>query len=217
MPVDDDLEDALDALPLFPLGDIVLLPGVLLPLHVFEPRYRKMVRDVLDGHRSMGVVQVVDGPAVDEHGHPPIANVAGVGTVVDCVELSNGRYNIMLRGRMRVELHELPFVSPYRRAACRVRETTDDALQPHALPALLAAVTAFVSALQKRESRFEFRLPKAASPEAVINHCAQHLLIDGRDRQRILETDSLRDRAERLTEMIALQQLSFSREHGVAN
>ncbi len=217
MVLDDDLEVALEALPLFPLGDLVLLPGVLLPLHVFEPRYRKMVRDILDGHRSLGIVQVAPGPAVDEEGHPPIAPVAGVGTVVDCVELSNGRYNIMLRGRVRVDVVELPFVSPYRRARCTPRETTDEVMQPHALPALLAAVTAFVSALQKREARFEFRLPKGASPEAVINHCAQHLLIEGADRQQILETDSLRDRAEQLTEMVALQQLSLSREHGVAN
>ena len=217
MILDDDLEGALAALPLFPLGDIVLLPGVFLPLHIFEPRYRKMVRDILDGHRSMAVVQIAAGPPVDGEGHPPIAPVAGVGTVVDCVELSNGRYNIMLRGRLRVDLAELPFVSPYRRATCRVRTTTEEVLQPHALPALLAAVTAFVSALQKRESRFEFRLPKAATSEVVINHCAQHLLMDGRDRQQILETDDLRARAERLTEMVALQQLSLSREGGMPN
>lgn len=217
MAPDDELALALTALPLFPLGDVVLLPGVLLPLHVFEPRYRTMVRDVLDGHRAIGVVQIQEGPLIDDHGHPPLAKVAGVGSLVDCVELSNGRYNIMLRGRARVAIHELPFVSPYRRASCEVLPTTEDALQPHAVPALLAAVTAFVSALQKREARFEFRLPKGASPEVVVNHCAQHLLIDGKDRQRILEIDSLRERAARLTEMVALQQLSLSRASSAAN
>src|SRR5262249_22145375 len=111
-----DVAPALDALPLFPLPT-VLFPGAVLPLHVFEPRYRKMVRDVLDSHHVLAVVLITDPSELDAHGHPAIAGVATAGTVIDYTELPGGRYNILLRGRVRVKLAELPFVPPYRRAA----------------------------------------------------------------------------------------------------
>src|SRR5262249_36038830 len=66
-----DLAPALPALPLFPLPT-VLFPGALLPLHIFEPRYRAMVREVLDGHRVLAVVFVTDAGQLDAHGHPAI-------------------------------------------------------------------------------------------------------------------------------------------------
>src|SRR5580700_10422501 len=93
-----DLAAALPALPLFPLPT-VLFPGALLPLHVFEPRYRQMVRDALDTHSALGVVFVTDADALDEHGHPRIARIAGAGIIVDHAELPSGRFNILVRGR----------------------------------------------------------------------------------------------------------------------
>jgi ATP-dependent Lon protease len=192
------------------------MPGMMLPLHVFEPRYRKMVRDVLDSHRSMAIVQLLDEAAED--GRPPrIAEVGGVGTIVDCTELSNGRFNIVLRGRARVSLEELPFVPPYRRATCRVLPSTEEDLPTTTIPALLGAATSFVSLVQRRDPSFEFRLPKAAGSELVVNACAQHLLIDARDKQRVLELSSLRDRADALTEILALQHLSLGASGGAVN
>ncbi|MEM9695297.1 MAG: LON peptidase substrate-binding domain-containing protein, partial [Myxococcota bacterium] len=88
-----DLGPALDKLPLFPLPQVALFPGALMPLHVFEPRYRQMMADILDGHRSLSIVQVTDD-APDMAGHPSIAEVAGVGTIVEHMELPGGRYNI---------------------------------------------------------------------------------------------------------------------------
>jgi Lon protease-like protein len=213
----DEFEDALSCLPLFPLPEVILLPGVLLPLHVFEPRYRKMVRDVLESHNCIAVVQILEGAPVDSDGHPRIAAIAGVGSIVDSAELPNGRFNIVLRGRARVELQELPFVPPYRRAKCRVLPSVEDDLAPHVIPALLAAVSSFVANVQRRDPSFEFRVPRGVSEEVVINHCAQQLLIEGRDRQKILETARLSERAELLTEFIALQQMSLGMAGGVLN
>src|SRR5215468_9252705 len=111
-----DLLPALSALPLFPLP-MVLFPGALMPLHIFEPRYRAMVRDLLETHRALAVVLITDHDRLDEHGHPRIAAVAGAGVIIDHVELPSGRFNILVRGRARVALEELPFgEKPYRRA-----------------------------------------------------------------------------------------------------
>src|SRR5204863_2657330 len=82
-----DLAPALDALPIFPLPQTVLFPGALLPLHVFEPRYRSMVKDCLSTHKAMAVALIQAGTARDDHGHPGIEPVAGVGVIVDHVQL----------------------------------------------------------------------------------------------------------------------------------
>jgi Lon protease-like protein len=211
-----DFDTALESLPLFPLPGVILMPGVLLPLHIFEPRYRKMIRDVLDSHRSLGIVQILQGES-EAGQHPPIAEVGGAGSIVDCTELPNGRFNIVLRGRARVRIEEQPFQPPYRRARCTVLPSTDDALPASALPALIGAVTSFVGLVQRRDASFDFRLPKGAGVELVVNACAQHLLIDGRDKQRILEQSSVRERAELLTEILALQHLSLGATGGAVN
>ncbi len=205
-----DLAAALEELPLFPLPQVVLMPGTLLPLHVFEPRYRKMVRDALDGHRAIGVVQIGDVSRVDAHGQPDIARVAGVGTIVDCAELPSGRYNIVLRGRARVALEELPFLPPYRRARASVLASRGPDPSSTELTALISTATAFVAVVRKGDPSFDFRLPKVTEAGALVDHCAQHLLIDSRDRQRALETLDLGTRARLVTETLALQHMGLS-------
>jgi len=207
---------ALDALPLFPLQDVVLMPGASLPLFVFEPRYKKMIRDVLDGHRALAVVQIVGGP-IDEDGNPKIARVAGLGTIVDHTELPSGRFNVIVRGVARVELTELPFVSPYRRASAKVLEDQHDPVSSTAMAVLIATATAFAATVKQRDASFAFKMPKVSDAGSLADHCAQHLLIDGRDRQAALETSSVSERVRHVTETLALQQMSFASPNGAMN
>jgi Lon protease-like protein len=209
-----ELAPALASLPLFPLPQAVLMPGALLPLHVFEPRYRAMVRDALAGHQSIGVVQILEPLTRDDEGQPIIARIAGVGTIVDHVELPSGRFNIVLRGRARVALAELPFVPPYRRALATVLESVGASPTSSDVAALVATATAFVALVRERDDSFEFRLPKLSDPGQLADHCAQHLLVDGRDRQRALDELDVSERVRLVTETIALQQLSLSGASG---
>lgn len=201
---------ALDDLPLFPLQELVLLPGALLPLHIFEPRYRELVQVALASDRTIGVVCIPDPVEMDEQGMPRLAKVAGVGTIVDHSELPSGRYNILLRGRARVSLEELPFVAPYRRARARVIESTDLDVPSAEMASLLAASTAFVTLVRERDASFDFRMPKLSDPGPLADHCAQHLVIDSRDRQRALELTSVSERVAFVTETLVLQQLTLS-------
>lgn len=216
-----DLAPALDALPLFPLPQAVLFPGALLPLHVFEPRYRALVRDVLQTHRALSVVLITDPEAVDEHGHPAIASVAGVGVIIDHADLPGGRFNILLRGRARVRLEELPFVAPYRRARATIIEPPTGAaaaeVAPGDLSALVATATSFASLVHERDRSFDFRIPHDASPALVADLCAHHLVLDGRERQRILEMQDPGARVRHVTEVLALQRLMLAGESGDLN
>jgi len=87
-------------IPLFPLPGVVLFPGTLLPLHIFEDRYRRMVAHALAGERLIGMAMLK--PPVDvDAGDSPIFEIGGAGRIVESEELEDGRYNILLEGKFR--------------------------------------------------------------------------------------------------------------------
>lgn len=215
-PRSGDLTAALDALPLFPLPSAVLLPGALMPLHIFEPRYRRMIRDALDGHRALAIV-CITGSEVDQHGHPPIASVAGAGTIVDYAELPSGRYNIVVKGRARVSLEELPFETPYRRARATVLSSVEDSVAATDIAGLVASANSFVALVRGREPSFEFRMPSSSEPGVLADHCAQHLLVDARDRQKTLEMLKVSERVQHVTEVLAMQRMTLVGPSGPVN
>ena len=83
-------------LPLFPLPNVVLFPHALLPLHIFEDRYRAMMRDILAGERFLAMGLIAEREPDDER--PAVAPIAGVGEVVMAHELPDGRFNLVVRG-----------------------------------------------------------------------------------------------------------------------
>ncbi len=199
-----DLAPALAELPLFPLQEAVLLPGTTMPLHVFEPRYRQLVRDALASHRSLSIVRVPD-PHADMAGNPPLCAVAGAGTIVDHHELPDGRFHIIVAARERVRLDELPFVPPYRRARATVLATVASDVPRTEVAALHAAITGFARAVRAVSPTFDPALPGETELGAFCDACAGKLLLTGDARQRVLEALDLRERVRALTEALALQ------------
>src|SRR3954454_13738855 len=106
-----------DLLPLFPLPNVVLFPNVFLPLHIFEPRYREMVADALASDRMIGMVLLRPGWDRDYEGRPPIYSVGCSGLLTHNERLSDGRYNIVIRGIERFRIVEEDHTLSYRRAA----------------------------------------------------------------------------------------------------
>lgn len=196
---------ALDAVPIFPLAATVLFPGALLPLHVFEPRYRAMTRDCLATSRMMVVAHVAKDAARDANGHPCLASIAGIGRVVDHVALPDGRFELLLQGVSRVRLAELDFVAPYRRARATPVPSTGTALASSDLSPLCSAISSFAAVLRARDPEFDFRVPKGAPPELVVDLAAHELVLDATERQALLETLDVRARVRRCAEAIALQ------------
>lgn len=103
--------------PLFPLPDHVLMPGVQVPYRVFEPRYRDLVTDLLErepSERWLCVPRLAPGWRSDYHGRPAFHPVATAGLVVACEELDNGHYFLVVEGVARVRLDEVPSRAPFR-------------------------------------------------------------------------------------------------------
>jgi len=116
-------------IPLFPLPDVVLFPHVSLPLHIFEPRYRKMVADALAGERTIGMILLRPGWEADYYGRPPVFESGCAGRIETCQELEGGKYNIVLRALSRLMASSIRSIdshcrSPNRTSAMRQSRPT---------------------------------------------------------------------------------------------
>ncbi|HUY36193.1 MAG TPA: LON peptidase substrate-binding domain-containing protein [Pirellulales bacterium] len=108
---------------LFPLPNLVLFPSVLQPLHVFEPRYRDLVAEALEGDKLVAMGILAPGWEPDYEGRPPLAPVACLGRITTCQRMEGGRYNLLLVGLARVGLvRELPPTKSFREAEVEVFE-----------------------------------------------------------------------------------------------
>lgn len=208
------LEEALSAIPVFPLPQVVLFPDAVLPLHVFEPRYRSMLQHCLATHKALVVAQIVEGE--DEHGRPRIASVAGGGIVVDHQALPDGRSNVVLRGCARLRLEELdPDCSrPYRVARATILEDLQVAVPDNDCIALIAAATMFAAEVKKHDHDFTFRMPATLDAAEISDQCAFQLVVDAGARQAILGELDPRVRVAMVLSQLALQHGAMMRLDG---
>ena len=109
-------------IPLFPLPNVVFFPRTYLPLHIFEPRYRHMVRDAAASHRMVGMVLLKEGWESDYEGRPPIFPVGVAGRMVAVQNLSDGRFNVLLQGLRRFEIQDEIGVESYRQGKIALRD-----------------------------------------------------------------------------------------------
>ena len=172
---------------LFPLPNVVLFPAQLLALHVFEPRYRRLIRDVLSQHLPLAVPRLEPGFDAAYHGAPPVYPICGVGEVREYTELPDGCYNIVLRGLGRVRLVEELRSHPYRVARAEI---------PRQLPADPAVSEALRAELVKQIRRVAPHLPSPVQNlearlgtdiAACADVVAGTLIEDPDQRQQLLE------------------------------
>ena len=132
---DRDLRDWSHRTRLFPLPRVVLFPHAILPLHIFEDRYRQMTKDALADDKLVTIVQLLPKPQgqTGSPPHPAIAQVACLGQIVEHERLSDGRFNFLLLGRKRVLLkREIPSDKLYRIAEAEILEdVVESPEEPH--------------------------------------------------------------------------------------
>jgi Lon protease-like protein len=208
-PASRGLSRALRRLPLFPLEDVVLFPHSMIPLHIFEARYRKMVRDVLGSNRLVAISLQLEKENVEDGNIPRVANVASVGELVLAQELPDGRFNLVVRGRARIGIdEELPSDEPYRLIAAH--EIPDDPAGEasdidEADTTLRALVSGLAESIPDGGELLKHVAAAQDTPAALANVVAASLIADAKARQRLLETTDVFQRLERLSnEVVAL-------------
>jgi len=117
----------LSSVPLFPLPNVVLFPRAVLPLHIFEERYKTMTADALAGGRQVAMALLKSGWEKNYYHRPEIEPVVCVGTILSHEKLPDGKYNFLLQGHTRARIVREVGDRPYRMAKLEpVRETTAD-------------------------------------------------------------------------------------------
>ncbi len=187
-----------DVIPLFPLPATVLLPGELLPLHVFEPRYRAMTRDALAAQRVIGVVAIAPGHEDAQAGAPPLAAVGCLGFVVRHVELEDGRYLLWLVGLEPFRIaSELAADTPYRQARVEVLAGADDGPGSARLAPLRGELRRLLPELAGGDGVAQVAVARPAddATDTQLQALAcEALELPAARRQELLETPSLADR-----------------------
>jgi Lon protease-like protein len=204
-----------DLLPIFPLPNVVLFPGVFLPLHIFEPRYREMVADALLGDRIIGMTLLRPGWEPDYEGRPPIYPIGCSGVISHFERLPDGRYNIVLRGLDRFRVLEEDASRTYRRAI--VEPLADRLPEPGDRTAVVDLRSKLHSLLSPALDRHTGAEAEPVSPyakatsamtdEDLVNALSQYLDLEPLEKLALLQHDTLRGRAESLVELLEMKIL----------
>jgi Lon protease-like protein len=195
-----------ERLPIFPLPQVALFPGMRLPLHVFEPRYRDLVRDALQGSRVLGVPRLRPGYEADYLGRPPVFELCGAGRIVAHERRTDGRFDIELLGLSRVRIvEELPPTESYR--VVRAELVPDLPAEPALVLALeqrLASLWPSVAA-HLPEALRDLRKLTSDSDDvgAVTDRLASVFAGDHELAQRLLSEPNPAERLHVLTEHLA--------------
>ena len=184
-------------LPLFPLPNIVFFPHTRLPLHVFEPRYRQMVQDVMESDQRFGIVLLRPGWEPEYFGSPAVYDLGTLGTIEQAVPLEDGRYNIVVRGDVRFRILGEVSRVPYRTARVIAEpELSRDIAKSYAQREWLADLShQYLKYLPDQTAVPEI---ETVDLDALTNALIMSLNLDVEEKQRLLETSDVVARAEEI-------------------
>ena len=181
-------------IPIFPLQDVVLFPNSNAGLHIFEPRYRAMVADALEGDSIIGMIMLQPGYEAEYEGRPPIYAVGCAGVIIAVQELPDGRYNLVLDGLVKFRVLSEDASRAYRLAEV---EALPEALEASDLPLLAERRRQLERTLLSLSPGRQLP-PSDLSDEEAIDLLSQILPLEPAHRQELLEADGPVERAVRL-------------------
>lgn len=211
------LRKACGALKVFPLHGVAVLPGTPTPLHVFEPRYRALIRDALRGDRILAVPNLHSAEGLREL-HPPVRPIAGAGFIEHHVEHGDGRFDVVLRGVGRVRLgEELRSDAAYRTFRAELAADVLPSSGPGVLQAGMESLRQLVLELSTRLPP-ESGAPELAEAVAQLDDVslatdlvAAAAVSEPEARQAVLEELEVTRRLERVISEVASVVLLLSR------
>ncbi|HSB69528.1 MAG TPA: LON peptidase substrate-binding domain-containing protein [Candidatus Methylomirabilis sp.] len=193
--------------PIFPLPDVVLFPHTLLPLHIFEPRYRQMVQECLAGDKRLAMALLKPGWEHDYYGRPPVHPIAGAGEIVRHEELADGRFNILVRGTMRIGiLSELPPDKPYRMVRARPLPDRYSGEDTKSLADRVERLKVFylriLAEVQKGQGEVAKIFSGVKDPGIILDRIAGAAIPEAEIRQQVLEAVEVPMRLVRVQEQL---------------
>ena len=192
-----------NVIPLFPLPNLVFFPRTYIPLHIFELRYRDMVRAAAASHRMVGMVLLKEGWEVDYEGDPAIFPMGCVGRMINVQPLPDGRFNILLQGLRRFEIEHEIGTESYRQGRIVLKDLSqpDTALPVEVRKELIKVVGGF---MRNREdaSALSALLRQPIQDDVLVQNLSFALDFTPLEKQFLLESESLLQQARRLLDLL---------------
>lgn len=199
-------------LPLFPLPRMVLFPNTVLPLHVFEPRYRELVRFCAARNWPLAVLQIEPGHEEEQAGRPPLVRTGGAGHLIMKEERDDGRFDIVVQGLARVRILEERSSDevPFRTARAELIADADpedrEELRSKA-DAVRSALTSLIARDRKIAKMVSRPVLATRSATVLADSLSALLFTDPAKRQQLLDCHAVGRRLDhvlaRLTELLA--------------
>lgn len=194
------MSDLPTIIPVFPLPNVVLFPRILLPLHIFEPRYRQMVRDAAENPPQLIGMALLRGNWQEQYeGNPEIFSIGCVGEMSRVVPLQDGRFNILLQGVREYHIKEEISTKSYRQAVVEWRTAAKEPLLSDQRQELGRLVEQY---LQHNEQVRKFLADTTIEDEIFVNFFAFHLDLLPIEKQSLLEAPTTPERATRLRDIL---------------
>jgi Lon protease-like protein len=197
---------------------VQLFPGAILPLHVFEPRYRELVRDAAAGKELIAPAMLKPGFEADYEGRPPVHTVVGVGRMIARQPLDDGRSNIVLRGVGRARIaRELEPERSYRLVMVEPLPDREQAIPPGELEALRVLVEELARRLPSGGETLRALYREQPGPGPLSDALAAALITDPHERQLLLEEAIVVERLRRLNADVGALLSRLSHKAGEVN
>jgi Lon protease-like protein len=190
------VDSSLKRLPVFPLPDVQLFPGAILPLHVFEPRYLELVDNVLERvDNSIAIATLRPGYESEYQGRPPIYGIMGVGSVIAAERKTDGRWNLLVRGKLRARMvEEFPEKHAFREISVERFEDTNLDLADPLEERLRSMINQLSDHSDGAREALQLILSQSNNGAELTNLLGAHACSDSALRRRMLECPNVETR-----------------------
>ncbi|MGH7884298.1 MAG: LON peptidase substrate-binding domain-containing protein [Thermodesulfobacteriota bacterium] len=191
-----NLDNFSGIIPIFPLSTVVFFPNTLLPLHIFEPRYREMLRDAENSEKLLGMTLLRPGWEKDYFGNPDVFNITGIGRIISSETFEDGKSNVVLYGLKRAKIVEIFNDKSYRTARIELLENISEKSSEVLKEKILYMISTWNDMLDERHENYKIKVNAELSLGKLTDILASVLISNVFEKQKFLEELNIDKRAE---------------------
>lgn len=216
-----NLDNFSGIVPVFPLSTVVFFPNTLLPLHIFEERYRDMIKDARESEKLIAMALLKPGWEKSYYEKPEIFHIAGIGRIVNCETFEDGKSNIVLYGLKRIKILETVDDKSYRRAKVELLDNKTDEDNAELKEKILYSISNWNDMLDDEHKKFRIRVNTALSLGKLTDILASVLITNVFEKQKYLEELNVDKRAEMIITFLEARlkvlSITSSRKNEIIN